>query len=72
MAGAEATRAVLCGWLVDNETQGNVLKKVIRSGLAGVIVFLVAIMPVGAPDQVTGERPRLFDEVTNFIEDDLF
>ena len=53
------------------ETQGSVLKKVVLSGLAAVIVFLVAIMPVGAPDHVTGERSRIVDEVTDFIETEV-
>jgi hypothetical protein len=45
---------------------------VFLAGLAATIVFLVAMMPVSAPDHVTGERSRVFDEVTDFIEDDLF
>ena len=70
----KSIRCVLrgCRSLVDSETQGNVLKSVILAGLAATIVFLAAIMPVGTPDHVSGERSRVVDEVTDFIETEIF
>ncbi len=47
------------------------MQRVLLAGLVAIIVFLVTVLPLGRPDQVTGERTRVITEVSEFVSDQL-
>ena len=45
------------------------MQKVILAGIVAIFVFLAGAMPIGHPDQSSGERPRVVTEIRDFVGD---